>query len=126
MNAEHRTAGPGRGQPRNLDLPLLDQLDSELWAGEAGEPRDHGVWPALSDSLSERGRQLLWDGMREAIEATPGDPERALMVVEAFWRTMRVRRGPGYERRLAAGPGPSRVYEPGELRGEVEAQVSSA
>jgi hypothetical protein len=95
-------------EPRDLDLPLIDHLDSDLWAEDAAELLDRSVWPALTDSLSEKGRRLLWDGLREAIDAAPGDPEPALMVIEAFWRTMRLRRSPRYERRMAGG-GPNGV-----------------
>ncbi len=89
-------------QDRSLDLPLIDQQDSGLWAGIEVAHRDRSVWPALTDALSESGHRLLWDALHEAIEGTPGDPERALMVVEAFWRTMQLRRGPNYAERMAA------------------------
>ncbi len=108
---------------RKLDLPLVDHLDSGLWAGVEATQRDGSVWPALTDALNESGRRLLWDALRQAIDATPGDPEHALMVVEAFWRTMQIRRGPNYERRMS-GAGPSRVYGPGELMRSTEADVS--
>jgi hypothetical protein len=111
-------------EARNLDLPLMDERDSELWA-EADENRDRSVWPALSESLSDPGRRLLFEALRDAVEATPGDPERALMVVEAFWRTMQIRRGSGYEARMAAAR-PARAYGPTELRREIESRVSSA
>ena len=58
------------------------------------------MWPALADALSDEGRRLLWEALHNTIEATPGDPERALEVVEAFHRTMRMRRGPHYARRV--------------------------
>ena len=85
---------------RDLSLPLMDDRDSSLWAGIEATHRDQSVWPALTDALSEAGHTRLWEVLHEAIEATPGDPERALTVVEAFYRTMRSRRGPGYARRV--------------------------
>jgi hypothetical protein len=81
-----------RTSHRNLDLPLIDDQDSTLWNESAAAAHDRSVWPALPAALSEPGRRLLWEGLREAVNVTPGDPERALMVVEAFWRTMQVRR----------------------------------
>lgn len=88
---------------RNLSLPLVDRKDSGLWAGIEATHRDRNVWPALTDALTEAGREYLWDALREAVDATPNDPERALMVVEAFHRTMLARRGPNYERRMWGG-----------------------
>jgi hypothetical protein len=120
---EGSSGAPASGQ-RDLDLPLVDGPGSGLWAEAAAGARDRGVWPALAESLTEKGRQALWDALRRAVDATPDDPDRALMVVEAFWRTMQVRRGPDYERRMA-GAEPSRVYGPGELRRDVEARVRS-
>ncbi len=91
-------------QGRDLSLPLVDHQDAGLWAGIEATHRDQSVWPALTDALSETGRKLLWEALREAMEATHNDPERALMVVESFWRTMLARRGPDYERRMWGGP----------------------
>lgn len=96
---------------RDLGLPLVDDRDSTLWTGiEAGQRDRHPlpanadhVWPMLADALSDAGRTRLWNTLHEAIEATPDDPERALMVVEAFWRTMLLRRGPHYARRVLPG-----------------------
>ena len=105
---------------RNLSLPLVDRKDSGLWAGIEATHRDQHVWPALLDALSEAGRKYLWDSLREAVEATPNDPERALMVVEAFHRTMLLRRGPDYELRMWGDRGPVRFYSPGELRQAIE------
>ena len=85
---------------RHLSLPLMDDRDSSLWAGIEASQRDQSVWPALSDALSDAGHARLWQALHEAIEATPGDPEPALKVVEAFHRTMRFRRGPDYARRV--------------------------
>jgi hypothetical protein len=110
---------------RNLDLPLVDDRDSGLWAGPEVAQRDRHVWPTLTDALSESGRRMLWEALREAVDATPGDPDRALMVVEAFWRTMVIRRGPNYERDVW-GDVPSQRYSLDELRREVEGHVSSA
>jgi hypothetical protein len=119
MSAPLDGSGASRAAPeRDLSLPLVDDQDSELWTTASPRARDRSVWPALTDALSETGCRLLWDALREALDATPGDPERALMVVEAFWRTMQLRQGPDYERRLA-DPGPSRLYGPGELRCDV-------
>ena len=119
MSAPLDGSGASRAAPeRDLSLPLVDDQDSELWTTTSPRAPDGSVWPALTDALSETGRRLLWDALREAVDATPGDPERALMVVEAFWRTMQLRQGPDYERRLA-DPGPSRLYGPGELRCDV-------
>ncbi len=112
-------------QGRDLGLPLVDYQGSALWAGGEATHRGQSVWPALTDALSETGRKLLWEALREAGDATPNDPERALMVVEAFWRTMLVRRGPDYQRRMWGDRGPIRVYGPGELRRAIESQVSS-
>ena len=120
---EGSSGAPASGR-RNLDLPLVDGPGSGLWAEAAPGARDRSVWPALAESLTEKGRQALWDALREAVEATPDDPDRALMVVEAFWRTMQVRRGADYERRMA-GAGPSHVHGPGELMRDVEARVRS-
>jgi len=92
-------------QGRDLGLPLVDHQDSEIWAGIEAMQRDEGVWPALTDALSGTGRRLLWEALHEAVDASPNDPERALMVVEAFWRTMRLRRGPNYQQRLWASRG---------------------
>jgi hypothetical protein len=95
-------------QERDLGLPLMDDRDSTLWSGiEATELDRHAlpanadhVWPMLTDALSESGRKRLWTALHEAVNETPDDPERALMVVEAFWRTMLLRRGPHYARRV--------------------------
>jgi hypothetical protein len=89
-------------QGRDLSLPLVDHEDGHLWAGIETPQRDPGIWPALLDALSEPGRRLLWEALEEAVDATPGDPERALKVIEAFSRTMRLRRGPHFQRRVAA------------------------
>jgi hypothetical protein len=75
--------------PGAVDVHPIDDPDSELWAG--GGSSDARVWPALTESLSEPGRRLLYEALRDAVDATPGDPERALMVVEAFRRTHRAR-----------------------------------
>lgn len=91
---DHYDAGR---QDRDLGLPLVDDQDSGVWAGTEAARRDESVWPALTDALSETGRMLLWEALHEAVDATPHDPERALMVVEAFWRTMRLRRGSDYD-----------------------------
>lgn len=85
---------------RDLSLPLVDDRDSPLWAGIEATQRDQHVWPALIDALSDAGRKYLSDALREALDATPGDPERALKVIEAFHRTMLLRRGPHYARRV--------------------------
>ena len=85
---------------RDLGLPLMDDRDSSLWAGIEATHRDQHIWPALTDALSDTGHARLWEALREAVEATPGDPERALKVVEAFHRTMRSRRGPNYAHRV--------------------------
>lgn len=55
----------------------------------------------LSEAARLRGRPYLAVALREAL-AAGDDPERALQVVEAFMRTMRLRRGPGYEGRMEA------------------------
>jgi hypothetical protein len=110
---------------RNRSLPLVDRKDSGLWAGIEATHRDQHVWPALTDALSEAGRKYLWDALREAVDATPNDPEQALMVVEAFHRTMLLRRGPHYERRMRGDRGPRRVYSPDELRQAIEGSVTS-
>lgn len=105
---------------RNLSLPLVDRKASGLWAGIEATQRDQHVWPALLDALSEAGRKYLWDVLHEAVQTTPNDPARALMVVEAFHRTMLLRRGPDYERRMWADRGPVRFYSPSELRQAME------
>jgi hypothetical protein len=93
--------GVGPSAPRSpegtLDMPLIEDQDSTLWNESPPGPGDPSVWPALSAAVSEAGRRLLWEGLREAVNATPGDPERALMVVEAFRRTMQVRRDPDHD-----------------------------
>jgi len=94
------TITPAVVDERNLSLPLVDDRDSTLWAGIEATHRDQSVWPALTDALSDSGHRLLWEALQEAVEATPGDPERALMVVEAFHRTMLGRRDPAYARRV--------------------------
>jgi len=60
-----------------LNLPLVDDQDSEVWTEPPTDRSGRTVWPGL-----------LWSALREAVDATPGDPERALMVVESFCRTM--------------------------------------
>jgi hypothetical protein len=100
VQREDRGTTAAASEEPNLDLPLIDDQDSELWADAATVRHDRSVWPALTEALSDAGRKLLWDGLREAVDATPGDPDRALMVVEAFWRTMQLRRGPNYQRRI--------------------------
>ena len=87
----------------DLGLPLMDDRDSSLWAGVKTTHRDQSVWPALTDALSDAGHERLWKALHEAVEATPGDPEPALMVVEAFRRTMLLRRGAHYARRVLPG-----------------------
>lgn len=85
---------------RDLSLPLMDDGGSSMWAGIEATHRDQHVWPALIDALSDAGRGRLWEALHEAVDATPGDPERALKVVEAFHRTMLLRRGSHYARRV--------------------------
>jgi hypothetical protein len=107
---------------RNLSLPLVDDRESSLWAGNDVTQRDQHVWPALIDALSEAGREYLWDALRMAVDATPNDPERALQVVEAFHRTMLLRRGPHYARRvqsrLKSRSGSSTGQQPERAEGE--------
>lgn len=98
-------------EARSIDLPLIDYPNSDLWAETSLAAPDRSVWPALTDALSATGRQRLWEALRMAVDATPGDPDQALMVVEAFWRTMQIRRGPNYERR---------VHRAAEARGRAE------
>lgn len=106
-----RAAGSGRmadARERGPDLSLIDDLGSELWADRpsgAPGPGEGDVWPSLADELSETGRRLLWAALREAIDATPGDPDRALMIVEAFCRTMRDQREVGHGPRVAEAVG---------------------
>ena len=71
-----------------LNLPLVDDQDSEVWTEPPTDRSGRTVWPGLLDALTGVGRTLLWSALREAVDATPGDPERALMVVESFCRTM--------------------------------------
>ncbi|TMC10550.1 MAG: hypothetical protein E6J41_08025 [Chloroflexi bacterium] len=101
----------GNRAERDLGLPLMDDRDSSLWTGIEAAQRDQSVWPALADALSDAGHARLWDALHEAVEATPGDPEQALKVVEAFRRTMLARRGPHYARRVLP-----RLPEPRRLR----------
>jgi hypothetical protein len=119
MSVDQDRCNAGKHE-RDLGLPLVDREDSDLWAGIEGTQRDQQVWPALIDALSETGRRLLWKALREAVDATPNDPERALKVVEAFHRTMMLRRGPDYERRMWGDRGPVRFYSPSELREAIE------
>lgn len=103
-------------EDRDLGLPLVDHQDPEIWAGIEAMQLEESVWPALTDALSGTGRKLLWEALHEAVDASPNDPERALMVVEAFWRTMRLRRGPSHQQRRWGGWGaitPSTPDEPG-------------
>jgi hypothetical protein len=89
MDARTRGADPVVTSDRDLSLPLVDDRTGALWAGIDASERDRHVWPTLTDALSEAGRKALWTSLREAITETPDDPERALMVVEAFWRNPR-------------------------------------
>ncbi len=77
-----------------------------------------GISGPLTASLSEFGKRLLWEQLSEAVQASPGNPEPALRVVEAWWRSMRIRQHPDYERRMR-DPGPGRLYRKGELRQEL-------
>ncbi|HXM55531.1 MAG TPA: hypothetical protein VOB72_09075 [Candidatus Dormibacteraeota bacterium] len=117
---DNRDCREVREPDRNLSLPLVDRPGCGLWAGIEATQRDQHVWPALVDALSEAGRKYLWNALREAVDATPDDPERALMVVEAFHRTMLLRRDPGYEQRMWSEGGPVRFYSPSELRQAIE------
>src|ERR1700730_12485015 len=101
VQREGHMTSPAASRELALDLPLIDFQAYELWADPVPDARDRSVWPALQEALTEASRRLLWDKLREAVEAAPGNPDQALMVVEAFWRTMQIRRGPNYERHMA-------------------------
>jgi hypothetical protein len=85
---------------------MSSATSARLWTETTDTSR--GISQPLMAALSREGKERLWQQLQQAIEASPGDPEQALQVVEAWWRTMLIRRHPDFERRMT-DPGPGRT-----------------